>query len=113
MWPFRKRLPQTVEEQAVMSPHGRFNPGWTLTYEAKRLPSPGTQNYAYENLGLVEYSPIGPSESNRMQLKSTQPRPAYALFAVTQRGVGGLVMGTIYGQPLIAPSPPVEDQIHG
>ena len=100
-WFRKKAPPQTVEQQAVQSPVTRFQPNWHFTYEAKRLPGPGTQNYAYENLGLPEFTPIGATVANRMQLRSIAGPPAYAHFATYQAGVGGLVQGTIYGYPLI------------
>lgn len=105
MWPFasKKRPPQTVEQQAVQSPRSRFNPSWKLTYERKRLPGPGTQNYAYENLGLVESTPIGAGTANRLHFRPLQPPQDYAQFATYLQGLGGVAQGTIYGQPLIAP----------
>lgn len=102
----KKAPPQTVEQQAVQSPHGRFTPNWAFTYEAKRLPGPGTNNYAYENLGLVEFTPIGPAERNRQQWQTVQPQVAYAGFDMWYQGLGGLSVGTIYGTPLVDPSAP-------
>jgi hypothetical protein len=106
----RKKPPQTVEQQSAQSCYTRFNPNWRFTYERKRLPDPGAQNYAYENLGLVEFSPIGAAESNRGQFRSLQPPTAYAYLSAWLQGVGGLSQGTIYGQPLIAPQLPLEKQ---
>ena len=104
MWPFRKKTPpQTVVQEALASPGTRFNPSWQFTYEAKRLPGPGTNNYAYENLGLVEFSPIGDAVSNRMFLRPTQPPADNVGQALWLQGLGGLAQGTIYGQPLISP----------
>lgn len=114
MWPFKpKSPPQDLTEQVAQS-GSRFNPGWAFTYERKRLPGPGTNNYAYENLGLVEFSPIGPAESNRMAIQPLQPAPLYVLGqSLLQTGVGGLSQGTIYGQPLVGPQMDVSGQIHG
>lgn len=103
-WTNKKKPPQTVLQQQVQSPVTRFNAEWKFTYEKKRLPGPGTQNYAYENLGLVEFSPIGAGVANRGQLNIVQPQPQYASLTVWLQGVGGLSMGTIYGTPLIDPS---------
>lgn len=103
MWPFRKKLPpRDVEQQAAQSNHTRFNPSWKFSYERTRLPDPGAQNYAWLNLGLVEFSPIGAGTANRKQLLPMQPQASYARFATVQAGLGGLVQGTIYGQPLIS-----------
>lgn len=105
--------PKTETEQVIASPLSRFNPFRAHVYEAKRLPSPGTQNYAYENLGLVEFSPIGPTESNRKHIRPMQPAVAYAGLGVYMQGIGGLVQGTIYGYPLIAPAGSISEQING
>lgn len=108
----RKTPPQNVDEQVVQSTHSRFNPLWQFAYEWKRLPSPGAQNYAWENLGLVEFSPIGTGTSNRMAIRPLQPQQDYAHFATYLQGLGGVAQGTIYGQPLISPQA-TEDQING
>lgn len=101
-WFSRKVPPQTVTQQAVQSPGSRFNANWKFTYERKQLPSPGAQNYAYENLGLAEFSPIGPAVANRMFMRPMQPQAMWAGFTILQAGIGGLVQGTIYGTPLVS-----------
>lgn len=115
MWPFspKKIAPQNVQQQAVLAPNTRFNPSWKLTYEWTRQPDPGAMRYAYMNLGLVEYSPIGPGVSNRKQFISVQPRQGYAHFTAKLAGIGGLAQGTFYSAPLIATSRDTEGQIYG
>ena len=86
-------------------------PRWTPfaghVYEAKRLPDPGVQNYAYENLGLVEFTFIGPAIHNRRVINPLQPTPLYSMKAVGIAGLGGLQNGQIIFQPLIDPNNPV------
>jgi len=99
----RKKIPpQTVDQQATLSPNSRFNANWKFTYERKQMPSPGAQNYAYENLGLVEFTPIGPSVANRQNIRPMQPQAMWAGFTIWQQGLGGLTQGTIYGTPLVS-----------
>lgn len=114
-WFSRKKAPpQSVEEQAMQSAmQGRFNTNWRITYERKRLPGPGTNNYALETLGLVEFSPIGPAESNRLHFRPMQPQQLYVGFSTYLTGLGGLAQGTFYGQPLIGPQIDVDGQING
>lgn len=107
---FRKAPPQSVAEQVVQSPLSRFNPFRANVYERKTLPGPGAQNYAYENLGLYEQSPIGPAVANRKAIKPLSiSAPLFAVFGTYTQGLGGVVQGTLYGQPLS--SPPIEEQI--
>jgi hypothetical protein len=109
----RKQPPQNVLEQAAASPSSRFNPTWAFTYERKRMPSPGTQNYAYENLGLAEFSPIGPAVVNRQQFRPLQPPAQYILQTYWYQGIGGIAQGTFYGTPLITAGENIEGQING
>jgi hypothetical protein len=108
----KKPLPQNVAQLAAQSPQTRFNPYWQFTYERKALPTPGIYNYAYENLGLVEFSPVGTGVRNHRTILALQPQALFAANAVYQTGIGGLIQGQIFGQPLIDPSSlPVEEQI--
>lgn len=110
---WRKKIPpKTVEQQTAQSPNTRFNPFYKFTYERKRLPSPGAQNYAYETLGLVEFSPIGPAEMNRLQWQIVAPPPMYAGLGFWMQGIGGVNQGTIYGYPLTVSQPPTDEQIY-
>jgi len=103
MWFARKKKPpQNTTQQAIASPISRFNP-FALAYERKEPPSPGAQNYAYEALGLVEFTPIGAGVSNRRQLHVFQPSPLYVLQAVPLQGLGGLQQGQWFSYPLDNP----------
>lgn len=113
MFGFRRKAPQpqTVADQQMITPGAeRFNPYWQFTYVKTRQPDPGNSAYAYETLGLSEFTPIGAGVANRAQLKVVQPPPGYAIFTASQAGLGGLVMGTIYGQPLITNGGGIEGQ---
>lgn len=71
----------------------------------KRLPTPGAQNYAFESLGLIEQTPIGPSILVGYTFKKTQPAQSYmpneGIFIA---GLGGLVAGQIALQGLYDPN---------
>lgn len=104
MFPFwkKKAPPQNVREQELASPLSRFTPFRANVYEAKHLPTPGTQNYAYENLGLVEFSPIGPAVANRGFIRPFQPPSLFAMQGYWPAGIPG-VAGGLYSSPLINP----------
>lgn len=71
----------------------------------KRLPSPGVQNYAWETLGLVEFTVIGPATANLMQYRSIQgPQVYLAGQAVVTNSLGGLQTGQAIFQPLFDPN---------
>jgi hypothetical protein len=104
-WFKRKRTPpQNTREQAIAMAGSRFTPFSAHIYENMPQPSPGTNSYAYTNLGLVETTPIGPAVANRQQLLPLQPQPLYANLGLKVQGIGGLVTGQIVGQPLIDPN---------
>jgi hypothetical protein len=70
----------------------------------KKLPSPGAQNYAYETLGLVEFTPIGYGVHVRTNWMITQPPQPYINGqAVPVTGLGGLSAGQLALQPLYDP----------
>ena len=105
MWFSKKIPPQNVRDMVAQSPLSRFNPFRAHVYEAKKLPTPGVQNYAYENLGLTEFSIIGPAVVNRMSIKPCAPDMTFfAVFGTYMQGLGGLATGGIYGQPLVDPT---------
>lgn len=107
----KKQPPQNVAQQAAQSPRTRFSPLSAFTYEAKPQPDGiGAQRYAYENLGLTEFSPIGAATANRGAIRPLQPGTLFVMQSVYQQGIGGLVTGGIYGAPLIDPSIPLEQQ---
>lgn len=81
----------------------RFNANYQFTWQAQRLPDPGVQNYAYTNLGLAEFSPIGDAVANRKHFRPFST-PLFAGQAIPTTGIGGLSAGQIIFQPLIDPS---------
>lgn len=89
-------------------PGSRFNPLWALEFKNTRQPSPGAQSFAYTNLGLVEFTPIGGGTSNRAfgSLKPLQPPTLFADLAVKVQGLGGLATGQFIMQPLVDPNNP-------
>lgn len=67
----------------------------------KKLPTPGTGNFAFESLGLVEFTPIGGAVLQRYTFNVTQPPQLYVGGqAVLTSGFGGLMAGQIIYQPL-------------
>lgn len=71
----------------------------------KRQPSPGAQSYAFESLGLVEFTPIGPSITIRRHLNVVQHPQTYINGrAVPTTGIGGLNAGQMALQPLYDPN---------
>lgn len=79
-----------------------FKNGYQWT--KKQLPTPGTGNYAFDTLGLVEFTPIGTGIWDRRELPGLQPPQLYigAQMVVTN-GFGGLAAGQIINQPLLDP----------
>ncbi len=79
--------------------------GGFLHWVRKRLPTAGSQNYAFESLGLAEFTPIGAAVGSRMMLQKTQPPQSYLpINAVLTNGLGGLVAGQIALQGLYDPN---------
>lgn len=99
-----KPKPKVVlgQQMQLPTPTARFNPEWRNTYLAKVQPDAGgARVFAYQNLGLVEFAPIGPADHNRKQFLPLQPRQVYAPQTGLTSGIGGLQAGQIIGQPLI------------
>lgn len=100
---------QLSPNEYQMSLGARFVQFTKNAFERKRLPSPGAQNYAYESLGLVGFTYIGPAVAARRSAHGfygamfppLQQPPVYALQQAAVAGVGGLSAGQIIGQPLI------------
>jgi len=63
-------------------------------------PFPGAPAYAYEALGLSEFTPIGPGTVNREQMRSLAGLSAFASLGLMTHGVGGLVQGQYASAPL-------------
>lgn len=73
-------------------------------WQKKRLPSPGTGNYAFETLALFETTPIGPAVAQRQMFKVVQPPQLYIRAqAIPVSGIGGINAGQVVLQPLIDP----------
>ena len=65
-------------------------------------PQAGADRYAYESLGLVPYTPIGPGQGARASVHATA-KPLYVLQSIPVAGLGGIVAGQMIGQPLFNP----------
>ena len=73
-------------------------------WEKKRQPSPGAQAYAFETLGLAQFTPIGPAVAAREHINPFPGTPQpYVTKAVVLDGIA-ITAGQIYGQPLYDPS---------
>jgi hypothetical protein len=96
---FNKRRNKVVEIP-LDPPDGLYQGVW----EKKRMPSPGAQAYAWETLGLSQFTPIGPGvtvrEGYRVTAGADQPMVG---LAVMLEGVPTSA-GQIYGQPLFDPN---------
>lgn len=67
------------------------------------FPQPGAQAYAFESLGLVEFSPIGPSGAVLEPLRLSLGVPQmFSGQAVVLQGIG-IQSGQLISQPLIDP----------
>jgi hypothetical protein len=103
-----RNLPNPVppfERGSLISPASRgprFGPFIGHSHVRQPQPDPGAQSYAYEGLGLVEFSPIGASVANRNYLfPLATAAPLFAGQAVPVQGLGGLVRGQWINQPLL------------
>ena len=97
-----KRKAQKVVEIPRDPPPGMYQGVW----EKKRQPSPGAQAFAWETLGLGQFSPIGPSINVRVGIRplpgTEQP---VVVMAVNLNGVP-TVAGQIFGQALFDQNSP-------
>ena len=114
MWPFNRKanplpLDPTVTDaefyQFINGP--RFKGDYSHSYVEKRLPGPGARNYAFESLGLVEFSPIGPSTVNRQQFRTCTPVTLTVAQTALTNNLGGVVAGQFSMQPLYNPDTPL------
>ena len=87
----------------ALAPGLRFNPMVGHAHVFRQQPNPGAPAFAYDVLGLEEYTPIGAGVHNRGQLRIEQPPVIFANLALTPQGLGGLVMGQVISAPLIVP----------
>lgn len=73
-------------------------------WQKKRLPTPGTGNYAFETLALYETTPSGPSVGARKFFKSLQPPQLYVRGQMLPTtGIGGVIPGQWILAPLADP----------
>ena len=91
-----RRAKKKIVEIPHDPPPGYYQGVW----EKKRQPSPGAQAFAWETLGLAQFTPIGPTVNVRKPFNVTPGtmQPAVGL-AVTMNGVP-TVAGQIFGQGL-------------
>lgn len=93
------------EHSSLVSPQTRgprFGPFIGHSHVRQPQPDPGAPAYAYEGLGLVEFSPIGPSVANRWYLFPVARTDwLFAGQGVPVQGLGGLSTGQFIGQPLL------------
>lgn len=103
----RKQAPRTVLEQQI-SDSQRYNPNWHHAYAQRpRIPTSDTGNYAYASLGLAEFTPIGTGIWNRTPIKAVMSNGLPLVYFKSipgPTGLGGLVSGQLFGQPLIDPN---------
>lgn len=96
---FRRKSKKIVEIPYNDPPPGMYQGVW----ERKRMPSPGAQRYAWQSLALAQFSPIGPSVSNRDAiLPLSDFQQSYVAKAITLDGIP-LTAGQIISQPLYDP----------
>jgi hypothetical protein len=88
----------------AMQPGPRFSCWLGNTHLYRPQPNPGAPAFAFEALGLVEFSPIGPSTINRVQLAHTQPGTLFSSLGLRTAGLGGLVQGQYVLAPLTVPN---------
>lgn len=71
-------------------------------YTPRRLPGPGTGNFAFEpEFSLPKYLAGGPGTSYRRGFRVTQPAQSYYGQEQVIIGLEGIQAGSIGGQPLI------------
>lgn len=75
----------------------------TAHYVNKPQPTPGTKSYAYESLGLVEFSPVGTGIYARKLMSQVAKQSYMDQKSVPTTGYGGLVAGNFLFQPLYDP----------
>lgn len=95
---FRRK--KKIEIPSNDPPAGMYQGVW----EKKRQPSPGAQAYAWESLGLSEFTPIGAGVHTRIGIRPLPGanQPAIGL-AVALNGVP-TTAGQLFGQPLYDPA---------
>lgn len=90
------------ERASLVRPGPRLTAFSGHTHVFQPQPFPGAPAFAYEALGLVEFSPIGPSVANRSYLfPLSTVRPLFGGHGMMVQGLGGLVHGQVITQPLL------------
>lgn len=91
-------------KKAVLIPRDPPPGGYQGVWEKKRQPSPGAMAFAWETLGLEQFTPIGPGVHVRQGFQVTPgvPQPATGQ-AVWLDGIPTNA-GQVYGQALYDPS---------
>lgn len=106
IWPWLNRAPGGAPRGVAAGEHlwPRFSAwcGHSHVYAAQ--PYPGAPAFAYEALGLSEYSPIGAGTANRDQLRHFEGTAFAGPSSLTQ-GLGGLVQGQYASAPLVVTTP--------
>ena len=100
--------PAGAHEEGHRENRDRFSDvtkGGFFHWVRKRLPTAGAQNYAFESLGLAEFTPIGASVGIRNELLKMQPPQQYIpINSVLTNGIGGIVAGQVMLQGLYDPN---------
>lgn len=102
VWPWlQKPAPASPVFDRAIQPGPRWSPFVGHMHVYQPQPFPGASAFAFEALGLVEFSPIGPATMNRGHLDPLAPPPLFAGHGLPVQGLGGLVTGQIISQPLV------------
>lgn len=105
-WPWLQRPPGGPKPGIAAGEHywPRFSCWLGHSHVYASQPYPGAPAFAYEALGLSEFSPIGPATVNRDQLRHLSPT-AFASAGYLTAGLGGLVQGQYASAPLVVSTP--------
>lgn len=105
VWPWRQPPPPAPQltDAPGLRPGPRFNPMVGHSHFYRPQPFPGAPAYAFETLGLAEFSPIGAAVVNRRQFNVLPPPTSFAALGVPTQGLGGLSMGQVIFGPLVVP----------
>jgi hypothetical protein len=113
-WLARPHPVPAFEATALMRPGPRFSNFTVHSHVFQRQPFPGAPAFAYEGLGLVEYTPIGAGTINRNHLNPLATAgTVFAAQGLTTAGLGGLVQGQWIGQPLIVDPSQLSEDLYG
>jgi hypothetical protein len=89
------------QQRAALTPGPRWSCWVGHTHLWRPQPNPGADAFAFQALGLVEFSPIGAATINRDQLDHYQPGTLFADLGLVTSGLGGLAQGQYITAPLI------------